>query len=142
MERINLCKNRQVIIPATINGKDIDLPFNADDMRVRAVVVSMASDIAEYTLRGDSISALAGSGKTPREITDALAKAKAFVNDGLDLCASISQRMSDIIPEWHEAVGDAFVNLETFEALVACMQSLIMDREVHEKVNDQLETER
>lgn len=142
MERIILSKNRQVVIPATINGKDVDLHFNAEDMRVRAVVVSMASDIAEYTLRGEGLSALAGAGKTPREITDALAEAKAFVNDGLDLCASISQRMCDIIPEWHEVIGDSFVSLETFESIVTCMQALIMDKNIHDKVSEQIEAER
>lgn len=141
MERINLTKERKVYIPATINGKDVDLPFNAEDMKVRTAVIAMASDIADYEMRGSKLVELANT-KTPDGVTKALADAKAFANEGLELCKTLSSSMTEVVEGWAEIVGDNFLSLDIFEALIGCMQKLITEKEVEKKVTAQLEDER
>lgn len=142
MERINLTKNRTEIIPVTINGKEIDLPFNAEDMLTRTVVLDMASDIAEYEAKGPEITALAKEAKDPSKVIEALAKMKEFANEGIALCKSLSLRMCEIAKDWPAIVGDNFVSLGTFEDLIRCMEALITKKDVENKVNAQLEDER
>ena len=138
MRRIELTRKDERILPVNVNGKDIDLTFDAGSLETKNAIVSMLDDIFQYRERGTKM-----FGDSPKKNdVKAIAEVRKFTNDGIELCKNLSARFGAIFPAWGASVGDNFISLEVYGELLGAMMEVITDKETEDKVAEDIESER
>jgi len=132
MERLELGRRNEKVLPVNVNGQDADLAFDADDIVVSTTILAMADEIDTYQREGVELS----KGKP------SLKELRAFVERGLELCRSLSERMAGIFPQWKGLVGDGFLKISDYEAVIISLAGIIQSRRMERKVSEEMEGER
>ena len=137
MNRISLTSRNEKILPVNINGQDIDLAFDAGSLETKNAIVTMLDDILKYEKKGKGI-----VGKEEDFSPDSVSALRAFTNEGLELCRTLSATFASTFPKWAETVGDNFINLDVYSQLLGAMMEIITEKETEEKVAEEIGEER
>ena len=142
MDRINLIRKDEKTLPVTINGQDIDLTFDAGT-QTKTILIGMMDSIMSYQEKAKETSKVFNeTDKDPDNAKTIISGVKEFAEQGRLLCRELSSQMAEICPKWQETVGNNFIDLTVFMELVGAMMTIINEKEVTEKVSEEISTER
>lgn len=132
MKRLEIGKKNIKTLPISFNSVDFDLTFDADNISVTTGILDMAEMIEAYEKDGIELSK-----KKP-----VIKEIKAFAQRGIDLCKTLSNHMGEIFDEWANLVGNNFLKLTDYEAIIMALADIIHSRKIEKKVEKEMEEER
>ena len=139
MERISLTRRDERTLPVNINGKDVDLTFNANG-ETKNEALNLLDDINQHRAFGEAMfKSMQKRSEGEIKTINALRK---YANDGVELCHTLSERCARIFPTWKETVGDNFIDLEIYYQLLGTVLLICGDKETEDKLAEEIKTER
>lgn len=138
MERISLTRKIERVLPVNINGQDIDLIFDVGNQVTRNEIIGMLDDIVQYEELGKALFAKAKDTTATKTVNEI----RKFSMEGLELSRKLSEKFSEIFPDWKTIIGDNFIGLDVFTDLLKAMTEIIMAKETDDKVAEAIEGER
>ena len=138
MKRIELTRRNERTLPVNINGKDIDLTFDAGSLETKNAVVIMLDDIMQYRERGKKLFDTKDKAFNAKIVSDV----RVFTEDGIQLCNDLSRRFGVIFPDWADAVGNNFIDLDIYGELLTAIMDIVTQKETEDKVAEDIGTER
>lgn len=137
MNRITLTSRTEKTLPVNINGQDIDLTFDAGSLETKNAIVTMLDDILKYQDKGKGL-----FNKNDAFSPESVSVVRAFTNEGLDLCRTLSATFASLFPKWSEVVGNNFIDLDVYSQLLGAMMQIVTEKETEEKVAEEIGDER
>ena len=137
MNRITLTSRNEKILPVNINGQDIDLAFDAGSLETKNAIVTMLDDILKYQDKGKGL-----FNKNDAFSPESVSVVRAFTNEGLDLCRTLSATFASLFPKWGDVVGNNFIDLDVYSQLLGAMMQIVTEKETEEKVAEEIGDER
>lgn len=138
MKRIELTRRNERTLPVNINGKDIDLTFDAGSLETKNAVVIMLDDIMQYRERGKKLFDTKDNAFNVKTVS----AVRVFTEDGIQLCNDLSRRFGVIFPDWADAVGNNFIDLDIYGELLTAIMDIVTQKETEDKVAEDIGTER
>lgn len=138
MKRIELTRRNERTLPVNINGKDIDLTFDAGSLETKNAVVIMLDDIMQYRERGKKLFDTKDNAFNAKTVS----AVRVFTEDGIQLCNDLSRRFGAIFPDWADAVGNNFIDLDIYGELLTAIMDIVTQKETEDKVAEDIGTER
>ena len=143
MERLNLTPTKEKFLPVSVNGKELDLKFDASDRNVTISILNLVDTISDYVSRGEKFRE---KPKTTdgKNLKSQISELKEYLNEGIDLSKLCSEEFGRIFPAWNEEIGNNFIDIRTYEALLIKLVEVIQEdlEKTEKKIDREIEEER
>lgn len=143
MERLNLTPTKEKFLPVSVNGKELDLKFDASDRNVTISILNLVDTISDYVSRGEIFRE---KPKTTdgKKLKSQISELKEYLNEGIDLSKLCSEEFGRIFPAWNEEIGNNFIDIRTYEALLIKLVEVIQEdlKKTEKKIDKEIEEER
>lgn len=123
------------VLPMRFFGTDYDFEFDASDMLTNSRILDMMHRYEEYRNKGMT----RDKGETTEE---QIANLRNYVDEGIELCHSLNDTMSEIVDGWNEVYTRTPLNLGFWGDVLTAMMRLISTAKTERKVAEQMEGER
>lgn len=140
MERLNLIPSKKErVVPVSINGKDVDLRFDASDRNVTMTILDLVDDISDFVSKGDELKRQDSS--DAKKFKSHISALKEYMDENLALCKKCSEAFIGIFPEWKSEVGDNYIPIGTYQILLMMLVDA-SNKELDDRLNDEIKGER
>ncbi|MGP1507447.1 MAG: hypothetical protein ACTTJW_01015 [Sphaerochaeta sp.] len=143
MERLNLTPTKEKTLPVSINGKNVDLRFDASDRNVTISILTLVDTISDYVANGEKFKEKPKT-TNGKNLKAQIADLREYLNQGIDLCGHCSEEFGKIFPEWDSVIGDNYIDIRTYEALLIRLVDVIREdmEKTEKKIAEEIKEER